>query len=149
MDLVNSLSARAQRLKHDDSRSPIPSRLPVNLLSHPPFALDAPCNLSFFGWFVDDKQIKLLLIRNNARNVFFCSTKQQRRCLIVSTRLPFPLFFPGAYWRRQKSRGLTVSTCLPCPFFFSLQGLVGGTEDLLADDQEGEGTAAAGVDLLL
>lgn len=30
-----------------------------------------------------------------------------------------------------------------------VQGLVGGTEDLLADDQEGEGTAAAGVDLLL
>eukprot|EP00904_Undaria_pinnatifida_P003097 jgi/Undpi1/12789/HiC_scaffold_7.g02456.m1 len=30
-----------------------------------------------------------------------------------------------------------------------VQGLVGGTEDLLAEDQGGEGTATAGVDLLL
>lgn len=51
-------------------------------------------------------------------------------------------FFPNQ--KKTKAR----PNCLPCPLL-SFQGLVGGTEDLLADDQEGEGTAAAGVDLLL
>ena len=48
--------------------------------------------------------------------------------------------------KRRQKHGLTAYPACP---LLSFQGLVGGTEDLLADDQEGEGTAAAGVDLLL
>ena len=44
--------------------------------------------------------------------------------------------------KRQKHR----PDRLPCPWLY-FQGLVDGTEDQLTDDQEGEGTAAAGMGL--